>query len=112
MTGHPRDLTELLEESQDLQSDALATTRTSLDDLVEASLDGPSTYDQADALENRRFADAHRRSLQRSIGTTTLLGAAGGGLLVALLASPALATTSTFLCAESTIPTHASFKCA
>jgi len=94
MTGHPRDLTELLEESQDLQSDALATTRTSLDDLVEASLDGPSTYDQADALENRRFADAHRRSLQRSIGTTTLLGAAGGGLLVALLASPALASSS------------------
>ena len=37
MTGDPRALSELLEESQDLQADALRPTRDALDEIVEAA---------------------------------------------------------------------------
>lgn len=90
MTPDPRALAALLEESQDLQADALRPTREALDELVELSHDGLDT----DPSENVTFHEEQRRSLARSIGATSLLGAAGGVALVGALASSAYAASS------------------
>jgi Ferritin-like domain len=90
MTSDPRALTELLEESQDLQADALRPTHEALNELVEAS---HSSRDD-DMTSNLAFHEEHQRSLRSSIGTTTLLGAAGGLGLVGVLASSAGAASS------------------
>lgn len=95
MTADPRALAELLEESQDLQADALRPTRHALDELVERSNDTqPDDTDAADAAANRAFHEAHRRSLHASLSRTTFLGAAGGVALVGVLASAASAQRS------------------
>jgi hypothetical protein len=94
MTGDPHSMSELLEESQDLQSDALAATKESFDDLVEATQEERRDSLAVDPAEGEAFAAEHRRSLDRSIAGTTILGAAGGGLLVAMMASPASASAS------------------
>jgi hypothetical protein len=91
MTADPRALAELLEESQDLQADALRPTRDALDEVVEASRSGEAD----DARANRAFHAAHQRSLVSSFSKTALLGAAGGVALVGVLASAASATSST-----------------
>jgi hypothetical protein len=90
MTSDPRALTELLEESQDLQADALRPTHEALSELVEAS---HSSRDD-DVTSNLAFHEEHQRSLRSSIGTTTLLSAAGGLGLVGVLASTAGAASS------------------
>lgn len=90
MSADPNELNDLLEESQDLQSDALRASRESLGQLVEI---GHESSEQ-DPEDKRLFAEAHRESLRRSISGAGLLGAAGGGVLVALLASPAFASSS------------------
>lgn len=90
MTPDPRALAALLEESQDLQADALRPTREALDELVELSHDGLDT----DPSENVTFHEEQRCSLARSIGATSLLGAAGGVALVGALASSAYAASS------------------
>jgi hypothetical protein len=90
MTADPRALAELLEESQDLQADALRPTHESLDELVELS---HSPFDD-DPATNLEFHEEHRRALTSSIGATTLLGAAGGLALVGVLASAAGASSS------------------
>ena len=90
MTSDPRALTELLEESQDLQADAMRPTHDALDELVEIN-HSPNDEDPA---TNQAFHVEHQNSLRASIGATTLLGAAGGAALVGLLASPAFASSS------------------
>lgn len=93
MTEENASLEELLEESQDLQSDALTTTRQSLTDLAEASHDEGSE-DGEDVFGNRQFFADHRRGVQASLGGATILGAAGGAALIGLLAAPAFASSS------------------
>ena len=68
-----RQLRELLEESQDLQSDAIHTVRTSIPDLREIAADREEQRPTADALA--RFASG-RRQVLRNIGL-------GGGALAA-----------------------------
>ena len=91
MTGDPRALSELLEESQDLQADALRPTRDALDEIVEA---GRGSGDE-DVEANRAFHAEHRGALSSSFSKATLLGAAGGAALVGVLASSAAAASST-----------------
>ena len=90
MTAAPRDLSELLEESEDLQADALRPTHDALDELVELN---HSAHDE-DRAANLAFHEEHQRSLRSSLGATTILGAAGGVALVGVLASAAAATNS------------------
>jgi uncharacterized protein YbjQ (UPF0145 family) len=90
MTDDPRALAELLEESQDLQADAMRPTRAALDELVDvshgASADDPSS--------NERFFEEHQRGIRSSLAGTSILGAAGGLALVGVLASAAGASSS------------------
>src|SRR5579871_4032984 len=90
MTADTRALSELLTESQDLQSDALRPTKESLDDLVELS----QATSEDDPGANRRFHDEHTALLRTSLSAATLLGAAGGVALVGALASAAAANQS------------------
>jgi hypothetical protein len=90
MTADPRDLSELLEESEDLQADALRPTHDTLDELVELN---HSARDE-DRAANVAFHEEHQRSLHSSLGATTILGAAGGVALVGVLASAAAAASS------------------
>jgi rubrerythrin len=90
MSSDPRALNELLEESQDLQADALRPTHEALDELVELN---HSPNDEGRA-SNQAFHVEHQDRLRASLGATTLLGAAGGAALVGLLASPAFASSS------------------
>lgn len=89
MTPDPRALTELLDESQDLQADALRPSRQALDELVELTHEAP----EEDPAESRAFHEAQREALARALGVTAL-GAVGGIALVGALASPAFATSS------------------
>jgi Ferritin-like domain len=89
MTADPRALTELLEESQDLQADALCPTHEALDEIVELSR---STHH--DPATNQAFHREHTRSLTTSLGGASMLGAAGGLALVGVLASAAAASSS------------------
>ncbi len=79
-------LRDLLEQSQDLHSDAMSTTRASLDELVDLGHD-----------ERREHVDGHpdggrRSALIGALPTTGVLAAAGlGTAMAALLASPAFA---------------------
>jgi uncharacterized protein YbjQ (UPF0145 family) len=90
MTADPRALAELLEESQDMQADALRPTHAALDELVELSHASPDD----DPASNLAFHEEHKRSLTSSLGATSILGAAGGLALVGVLASAAAASSS------------------
>ena len=90
MTADPRALTELLEESQDLQADALRPTGAALDELVEIS----HSSDESDLTDNLAFHEEHRNSLRTSLAATSILGAAGGVALVGVMASAAAASSS------------------
>ena len=90
MTADPRELSELLEESEDLQADALRPTHDALDELVELN---HSAHDE-DRAANVAFHEEHQRSLRSSLGATTILGAAGAVALVGVLASAAAAANS------------------
>jgi hypothetical protein len=90
MTADPRALTELLEESQDLQADALRPTSAALDELVDIAQSSPAV----DPASNLAFHEEHQRSLRSSLAATSILGAAGGVALVGVLASAAGASSS------------------
>ena len=93
MTPDPHMLGDLLEESQDLQADAISGSLAATRDLE--GIGHPHTTPDQDELAARaEFASGHRQSVQRSLGGAGLLAAAGGGLLVGLLASPAFAASS------------------
>jgi len=89
MTGDSRALAELLEESQDLQADALRPTRDALDELVDTG----HTRRDDDPEVNRAFHEEHTRALTASLSGAALLGAAGGAVLVGALTSAASAST-------------------
>ena len=90
MTADPRDLSELLEESEDLQADALRPTHDALDELVELN---HAAHDE-DRAANVAFHEENQRSLRSSLVAATTLGAAGGVALVGVLASAAAAANS------------------
>jgi Ferritin-like domain len=90
MTPDPRALAELLEESQDLQADALRPTHEVLDELVEL----PHSSGEDDTAANLSFHQEHTRALTSSLGGATILGAAGAAALVAVMASAASASSS------------------
>lgn len=94
MTADPGPLQDLLEESHDMQSDAVRATEEPLRELVELGREGRGPEVDGDPVANQQFAAEHRRSLQGSLGGATLLTVAGGGLLLGLLASPAYASSS------------------
>jgi len=93
MSADPGQLTELFDQSHDLQSDAVHAARASLAELDDHQADAEEA-DEVVAAENRRFAAEHRRSIERSLAAASILGVAGGGALIALLASPAYASSS------------------
>ena len=90
MTADPRALTELLEESQDLQADALRPTHEALDELVETA----HAQREDDPATNQAFHETHTKALTASLAGAALLGAAGGAVLVGALASAAGASSS------------------
>jgi hypothetical protein len=90
MTADPRALAELLEQSQDLQADALRPTHEALEELVETA---PSQREE-DPATNQAFHQAHTRALTTSLAGAALLGAAGGAVLTGALASAAGASSS------------------
>lgn len=90
MTADPLALGELLEESQDLQADALRPTHDTLNEIVECS----SMVPDAGVAANARFHEEHQRSLHSSLAATSILGAAGGVALVGVLASAASAAST------------------
>ena len=95
MTADPRALEELLVASQDLQADAVRAGAGPLDELVDLGRQGAAGGGDRDGTAtNEQFAVEHRRSLQRSLAGATALGAAGGGLLLGLLATSAAASSS------------------
>ena len=69
MTADPRALTELLEESQDLQADALRPTHEALDELVETA----HAQREDDAAANQAFHETHTKALTSSLAGTALL---------------------------------------
>ena len=91
MTADPRGLAELLEQSQDLQADALRPTHEALDELVETA----HAQREDDPAANRAFHETHTRALTASLAGAALLGAAGGAVLAGALASAAGASSST-----------------
>jgi hypothetical protein len=92
MTPDPQMLGALLEESQDLQSDAIRGSQTAIDNLVSAH--DARTADSDERTANEQFAREHRENVGRSLAGAAVLGAAGGGILLGLLASPAFASSS------------------
>ncbi len=90
MNADPTELSELIEESEDLQADALRPTHDALDELVELN---HSAHDE-DRAANVAFHEEHQRSLRSSLGAATTLGAAGAVALVGVLASAAAAANS------------------
>jgi Ferritin-like domain len=90
MTADPLALGELLEESQDLQADALRPTHDTLNEIVECS----SMVPDAGVAANARFHEEYQRSLHSSLAATSILGAAGGVALVGVLASAASAAST------------------
>ena len=90
MTVDPRALAELLEESQDLQADALRPTHAALDELVDLS----HSSEDGDVAANQAFHEENKRGLRASFAGASLLGAAGGAALVGVLASAAGAQSS------------------
>lgn len=90
MNPDPRALAELLEESQDLQADALRPTNEALNELVELNHESPQEH----PTTNTSFHEEHQSLLLTSLRNAPLLGAAGGLALVGALASSASAATS------------------
>ena len=90
MTADQGALAALLEESQDLQADAMRPTTQALDEAIDAA----RCSDDEDRVANREFHQEHRRALHASVSHTAILGAAGGLALVGVLASAAAAGSS------------------
>ena len=91
MTGDSRALSELLEESQDLQADALRPTRATRSTRSSSRVGERATRT---SRPTAAFHAAHREALSSSFAKATLLGAAGGAALVGVLASAAAAAAA------------------
>lgn len=93
MTTCNRDFDELLEASQDLHSDAMVTTRQSLDELVELGHERRADGG-IDPEESRATAQATRAGISRGLAIGGGAGAAAlGAALLGLTASAAFADT-------------------
>ncbi|HUY43814.1 MAG TPA: ferritin-like domain-containing protein [Acidimicrobiales bacterium] len=90
MNTDPSALASLLEESQDLQADALRPTSEALEELIEQHRESSDE----DPTTRATFHDEHRNALAASLRNAPLLSAAGGLALIGALASPAAAATS------------------
>jgi hypothetical protein len=89
MTVDERAFGALIQESNDLHSDSMQTTRTALAELVETSREATTPEPDPEAGTERRAL------LARGIGGGKALAAAGvGGALLALMARPAFADQS------------------
>ena len=87
MSVDERAFAALIEESQDLHRDAMATTRTSLQEMVEIGRENAADPENDDPRSTHQ-----RRLLASGIGGGRALAAAGvGGALLALMARPAFA---------------------
>jgi len=85
---------ELVEQSQDMQSDAMANVARPIDELVELNFER-AARGEIDMEANQRFAAAHRGAVAASLSGASALTAVGAGaVLLGLLASPALAASS------------------
>jgi rubrerythrin len=93
MNGDEAELRSLLTESQDLQSDAIHRSGSALEDLTDIGQEQGVHPDPFEREENLSFAQEHRRAVAKSLSGATLLGIAGGGALVGLLASDAFASS-------------------
>ena len=91
MTIDDRGIRALLEQSQDLHSDAMTTTKEQLDELVEL------THEQRrDGVATVATAGSAPRSLLSGVPRSGILAAAGLGTAMAvLMASPAFADKTT-----------------
>lgn len=95
MSTGDRDFDQWLEESQDLHTDAMASTRSSLDELVEVGHERRAR-DELDPDEGRDTAQASHDAVHRGLATGgTLAAAAFGATLLGLTASAAFADTPT-----------------
>ena len=93
MTPGDRELARLIEQSQDLHSDAMAQSRESLAGLVEVGQERRTRGD-IDPDESRAFAQATRDGVSKGlVAGGTLATAAFGAALVGLTASAAFADT-------------------
>lgn len=91
MTIDDRGIHTLLEQSQDLHSDAMITTKTQLDELVELSHEN-----RRDEVEPVAISGSPPRSLLSGVPRSGILAAAGiGTAMAALMASPAFAGKTT-----------------
>jgi hypothetical protein len=94
MTGN-RDFDQLIEESQDLQRDAMASTKESLDELVEVGQERRARG-EIDPDESRESARSNHEAVRRGlVAGGSLATAAFGAALVGLTASAAFADTPT-----------------
>ena len=93
MNGDEAELRLLLIESKDLQSDAIRRSSSVLEELTETGQQRHAHPDSGEREENMVFAQEHRRSVAKSLSGATLLGMAGGGALVGMLASDAFASS-------------------
>lgn len=93
MTSGDRDVDLLIEESQDLHSDAMTQTRESLDELVEIGQERRARGD-VDPEESRQMAEATEAGVRKSlVAGGSLATAAFGAALIGLTASAAFADT-------------------
>lgn len=93
MTTGDRDLDLLIEQSQDLHSDAMVSTRESLAELVETGQERRS-HDQIDLDESRATAKASHAGISRGlVAGGTLAATAFGATLLGLTSSAAFADT-------------------
>ncbi len=90
MSVDERAIGSLIEQSQDLHSDSMHTTRTSLQELVEVGHE-----DATDRAERHPSSEERNTLLRHGIGGGRALAAVGaGGALLALMARPAFADQS------------------
>lgn len=88
-------LEELIEESEDIQSDAMRSTRESLDEMVETGHETRARGGQS-REETEAFVEDRRRLLSRGVAGGGALAAAGfGAALLAVMEQPAFAAQST-----------------
>lgn len=92
MTLDERALKGLMEESADLQSDAMATTGASLQEMVDTAAERRG---EDDLEANRAFAAARRETMSKTLAGIGGLAVGGlGTALLAAVASPAMADSS------------------
>ena len=91
----PQAMGVLMEESQDLHHDAMATTAGALDEMVETGLE-VRAHDDIDPDESRQVADRRSQLMTGALFGGGILAAAGiAGAFETLFASPAFASSAT-----------------